>query len=434
MQFVTICRSLRNRVWLTRHLIGVPFLLAFSYPLPAASAPLTLEQAWEQAEQANPALRSAQANLAAVAGELNDARALLWNNPQIMAERRRREIPQATDPIQINREWSAGLAQTFEIAGQQGARRSAAEQSLAATREVIAETRRQLRAEVEQRFARALSLQLRIQTEEQALKLIEQASAMVGKRVAAGEDSRLDGNLAKVEAERARNQVSLFREQLIQARAELASLLQLPAGNALEVAGALDPGAATYTVEALLMAATSRPALRALDYREKAAKSRLDLERASVYPDVTVGLTAAREGPADLREKVTGLSISLPLPLFRRNDTGIGRATTELTQTQVENQAARRDTRAQIVALWERLENLKARVQRLTESVLPSLEENRSLSDKAFQAGEISLMQLLLVSRQVLDGQRDLLDARTELRLAKIALEAAAGWQANDPR
>lgn len=434
MLFVTIFRTLRGRMRPMRRLIGVPFMLTFLYPLPALSAPLTLEQAWEQAEQANPALRSTLANLAAAEGELNDARALLWNNPQITVERLRREIPHATDPTQINREWSAGLAQTFEIAGQQGARHRAAEQSLAATQEVIAETRRQLRAEVEQRFVRVLSLQLRIQTEEQTLKLIEQAAAMVGKRVAAGEDSRLDGNLAKVEAERSRNQVYLFREQLIQARAELASLLQFPAGKALEVAGALDPGTGPYTMEALLMAATSRPALLALDYREKAAKSRLDLERASVYPDVTVGLTSAREGPADVREKVTGLSISLPLPLFRRNDTGIGRATTELTQTQIENQAARRDTRAQVFALWERLENLKARVQRLTESVLPSLDENQRLSSISFRAGEIGLMQLLLVSRQVLDGQRDLLDARTELRLAKIALEAAAGWQPNDPR
>ena len=60
VQFVTICRNLR----LMRRLIGVPFLFASLYPLSALSAPLTLEQAWEQAEQANPALRSTQAHLA----------------------------------------------------------------------------------------------------------------------------------------------------------------------------------------------------------------------------------------------------------------------------------------------------------------------------------------------------------------------------------
>ncbi|MCL5060502.1 MAG: TolC family protein, partial [Candidatus Thermoplasmatota archaeon] len=197
MQFVTICRNLRSRLRLVHRLIGVPFLFASLYPLSALSAPLTLEQAWEQAELANPALRAARANLAAAEGELTDARAPLWNNPQLATEWRKRTVPQTADPARSNREWTVGLAQTFEIAGQQGKRRNAAEQSLAATQEAIAETRRQLRAEVEQRFVQVLSLQLRIQMEERTLNLIQEASTAVRKRVAAGEDSRLDGNLAK---------------------------------------------------------------------------------------------------------------------------------------------------------------------------------------------------------------------------------------------
>lgn len=425
MQFVTICRNLR----LMCRLIGVPFLFAFLYPLSALSAPLTLEQAWEQAEKANPALRATQANLAAAVGELTDARAPLWNNPQLATEWRKRTIPQTADPAMSNREWAVGLAQTFEIAGQQGKRRSAAEQSLAATQEAIAETRRQLRAEVEQQFVRVLSLQLRIQMEERTLKLIQEAATAVRKRVAAGEDSRLDGNLAKVEAERAQNQVSVLREQLVQARSELAALLQLPADNLPEVGGYLDAIPVSYTLDSLLASAANRPLLRAFDHREKAARSRLDLERAAVYPDVTLGLSAAREGPADSRDRITGLSVSLPLPLFRRNDTGIGHATTELTQVQVQQQAVQRDAHAQVLALWERRENLQTRVKRLSESVLPSLEENQHLSSISFRVGEIGLLQLLLVNRQVLDGQRDLLDARTELRLTQVSLETAAGWQ-----
>ena len=125
MQFITIFQILRDRMRLMRRLIGVPFLLASLYPLPALSAPLTLEQAWEQAEQANPALRATQANLAASEGELTDARALLWNNPQLATEWRKRTVPQTADPARIDREWMVGLAQTFEIAGQQGTRRSA---------------------------------------------------------------------------------------------------------------------------------------------------------------------------------------------------------------------------------------------------------------------------------------------------------------------
>ena len=430
MRFSFLCRNARSGLRPACR-AAVASLVWFLLPPAAFAAPaaLTLESAWQRVEEANPTLRAAQAAVPAAEGELRDARAPLWNNPQVSVERRRKEVPQVSNPAQVNREWNVGLAQTFEIAGQQGDRRAAAEQSLAATRQVIAETRRQVRAEVEIRFVRVLSLQSRIQTEESTLNLIEDAAKAVGKRVAAGEDSRLDGNLARVEAERARNQVALLHEQLVQARAELAALLQLPPNELPQVQGALDPVAVPYSLEDLLNAAAGRPVLQALGHREQVAKSRLALERAARYPDVTVGLSTGREGPFDARGKIVGLSASLPLPLFRQNAGGIGRATTELTQTQIEREATGRDVRAQVIALWERFTNLEARVKRLKESVLPSLQENRRLSAISFRAGEIGLLQLLLVNRQVLDGQRDLLDARTDLRLTKVALEAAAGWQ-----
>lgn len=419
----------RSRLLTGRGMGGVLFSIAILLALPARAETLTLERAWQVAEENNPQFRSTRAALDAAQGELSDSRGLLWNNPQLSAERKRRAVPQVSDPTQINREWGVGLSQTFEIAGQQGARRSGAEQSLTATQAAIAETRRQLLAEVESRFVRVLSLQSRIQTEEATLNLIEDAAQAVGKRVAAGEDSRLDGNLARVEAERARNQTALLREQLVQARAELAALLQLPARELPQLQGGLDPAPAAYSLDDLLNSAADRPALHARNHREQAAKSRLDLERATRYPDVTVGLGAGRDGPAEAREKFVSLSVSLQLPLFRQNAGGIGRATTEYTQAQIEREAAGRDVVTQVVALWERFAHLKARVERLKASVLPSLKENQRLSSTSFRAGEIGLLQLLLVNRQVLDGQRDLLDARTDLRLTQVALEAAAGWQ-----
>lgn len=435
MRFLVLRRNPWSGLRLAcRAVVALLFWFLFS-PAFAEPAALTLDDAWRLAEESNPTLRATLASVPAVEGELRDARAPLWNNPEISIAQRRREVPQVSDPTQINREWSLGLAQTFEIAGQTADRRAAAEQSLAANQQMIAETRRQVRAEVESRFVRVLSLQLRIETEEATLKLIEDAAKAVSSRVAVGEDSRLDGNLARVEAERARNQVALLREQLVQARAELAVLLQLPAHELPQVQGVLDPASVSYSLEELLSSAADRPLLRALEHREQAARSRLDLERAIRYPDVTVALDTGREGASDAREKVVGLNVSLPLPLFRQNAGGIGRASTELTQTQIERAATGRDVRAQVLALWERFTHLVTRVQRLKESVLPSLEENRHLSSLSFRAREIGLPQLLLVNRQVLEGQRDLLDARTELRLTQVALEATAGWQpASDRR
>lgn len=416
-----------------RHMADVTNPSAPARPVSAvADAPLTLEHAWLLAEQANPALQSARASLGAAEGQMADAQGLLWNNPQIAAERVRRTVPDPGFADRTQREWSEwslGVTQTLEIAGQHGYRREAAEQELAALRQSVEETRRQIRAEVGQKFIRVVSLQMRSAMEAGLVDLIESNAAVTRKRFDAGEDTKLDTNLADVELGRARNQFETVGEQLIQARSELAAMLQLPAEHLPGVKGSLvAPSALPYTLDQLLTTAASRPQLRALDHREQAARNRLGLERAAVYPDVTVGLNSAREGPGDAREKLIGLSVSIPLPLFRRNAAGIGKASAELTLAEIEKQAAGRDSRARVVALWQKLDSLRQRVSRLEQTVLQRLEENQRLSATAYRAGEISLLQMLLATRQVLDTRREALEAMTDFALTRNELEQVAGW------
>lgn len=394
----------------------------------AADSPLTLERAFALAETANVQLQRALAQRAAVEGEATDARRLLWNNPEFSAERERRSVPQVEGATQRQRDWGVGVSQAFEIAGQQGHRRRAAQYQLDALEASIEDSRREVRSDIERRFVQVLSLQERIAAEGQSLKIIEDTALSVKKRVAAGEDSKLDGNLANVEAVRARNQIAALDEQLIQAQSELSAALALPPSVLPKVTGTLATPAPVYTLERLLASASARPLLQSLELREQAAQSRLQLERAARVPDVTVGLGTAREGESGARERITRLTFSVPLPLFRQNAGNIGRASTELTQAQIEHQSARRTAQADVMALWHKLQSLTNRVQALEKAALPALEENQRLSVRSLQVGEIGLSQLLLVNRQVIDGKRDLIDAQTELRLTRIALHLAAGW------
>ena len=401
-------------------------LLSMGYA--QASGPLTLDEAWRLAESANPALRSARADLGAAEEQLREASGLLYNNPQLSTDQTRRRAAQAGLPGSRYHEQSFGISQTFEIAGQAGHRYEAASRELAAVAASVDEVRRQIHAETGQRFYRVLILQRRIETEREALAAIESAASAVRKRVAVGEDSRLDGNLATVEAERGGNQRAVLAEQLLQARAELATTLQLPASTLPEVSGELQSTMPTAGLDALLASLRERPLLRSLAHREQAARSRLGLERAAVYPDITIGISTGREASYDAREQFSRLTLSVPLPLFRRNEAGIGKASSELTQAEIERQTTERNVAAQVHSLWQRLDSLHMRVKRFTESVLPALDENKHLSAAAYKAGEIGLLQLLLVNRQLLDARRDYLDAVGEFIQTRIALEQAAGW------
>jgi len=394
---------------------------------PASLSTFTLEQVLALAEAANPVLQGKQAQLAAAEGAVTDAVALFQNNPQVSIESTRRKVPDASY-LERRKEWSAGVSQTFEISGQPGHRRQASAAALQALRLEIDDMRLQQRAEVAQRFYRVLAFQRRVELETQAVRMFDETARAVEKRRAAGEDTRLDANVALVEAERARNQLATVQEQLIEARSALAVPLQLPPSGLPEVAGALEAARLPYSEGELLDLAQTQPRLRALASRQDSASARLQLERAARYPDVTVGLNVGREGAMDARERLTTLTVSLPLPLFKRNAAGIGVAATEAAQADIERRAAARNVPADIHALWVRLQSMQQRVDRLQLSVMPTLAKNEELSKKSLHAGQIGLMELILTNRQLIDARRDLVEALLDYQTTRLNLEAAAGW------
>ena len=99
-------------------------------------------------------------------------------------------------------------------------------------------------------------------------------------------------------------------------------------------------------------------------------------------------------------------------------------------QNGVERTTEVRGAQAQVATLWAKLQSLTARVERLRSSVLPALQDNESLSLKSQKAGQISVLDLIVVNRQALDARRDLIDAELEFELTRLALAAAAGWPA----
>ncbi|MHB1123158.1 MAG: TolC family protein [Ramlibacter sp.] len=388
---------------------------------------LTLPEALALAEAANPVLRAKQAQLSAAQGAVTDARAVLQSNPQLSLESTRRRALASGGDKAWN-ELNAGIAQTFEIAGQPVWRREAAYAGLDAVGLDIEDQRLQQRAEVARRFYRVLALQRRVALEGEAARLFADTAQVVERRRAAGQDTRLDANVALVEAERARNQLASTQEQLLEARAALATPLQLSQEQLPVVEGVLEPSSLGYDEAALLAHASAQPKLQALSARERSARARLKLEQAARYPDVTLGVFAGREGPSLGRQRLTTFSLSVPLPLFRRNATAIGQAASEASQASIERQSAERDTPTQVHALWERLQSLRQRVERLERSVLPMLSRNEQLSSRSLEAGQIGLLELLVTNRQVLDARRDLLDALLDYQTTRLTLEATAGF------
>lgn len=421
---------MRFPLWVVASVLAAcPTLLA-AQAAPGAS-PLTLAEAMRLAETSSPAVRTREAQLAAAEGARLEAASALFNNPELSLERIRNRVRNGALPDNRFDGYTIGITQPIEIGGQQLRRREVATAALEALRAEIEDTRRQARSDAALRFHTVLAAQRKVRIEERSIELFDGTAQAVAKRRAAGEDTRLDANVALIEAERARNALAVARERWLEARSELATLLQLPPTVVPEVVGELGmPGAEArpYEIEQLIASAQAVPRQRAIAARADAARARLGLERASRTPDITFGLSTGRDGPGDARERITTLSVSLPLPLFKRNDGAIGQAMSELTQAEVERASALRDTQAQVRRLWSRLESQFDRLQRLQRAMAPASADNQQLAAKSRQAGQIGLLDQLIVNRQALDAERDLNDALADYHATRIELEQAAGW------
>lgn len=408
--------------------------LASDHPAPSTpSASLNLAQALNLAETANPELRRSAARASAIEGGLRDARALLFNNPQFSTERTRREVPQASQGAERRREWALGLSQTLEIAGQRGHRLAEAEAGAIVFRADHERLRREVRAQAAAQFYRVLALQQQLALERQASALFERTATAIEKRRAAGEDTKLDANVANVELARAQGQVDAVREQLIEARTALTAMLQLPPERLFEAEGRLDQGLDDALPETgeLLANLSSQPGQRALAAQEEMARSRLALERASRFPDLTVGLSTGREGSSEARERVTTLSVSFPLPLFKRNAAAIGLAGSAQSQAIIDREAGQRNDEAEIRAQRARLESLQLRARRQSASIAPLLADNETLSLRSMKAGQIGLLELIQVSRQVFDAHREQIATLLDFQATRLSLARIAGQPLN---
>lgn len=384
--------------------------------------PLTLDQALRLAEQNSITLRKAEAEVGAAEGGLREVGRPLFNNPELSTEVARRRAPGET-----GRDWAIGLSQELEIARQQRFRREAAALNLSASEQFALAERLRVRNRTNVLFIAVLFGQERVRTEEEALAVVGKSAEIVRKRVAAGEDTRLDANLAEVEVGRLLNLLEAARQQLLDARTELAAFLQLQPQTLPEAVGTLDPQPLQAVLDALLARAAQQPALQALDLREREEQRLLDLQRATRYPNPSIGLVTSREGAGTASERITGLTFSVPLPLFRRNEAAIARAYANAAQARIDRIAAARDTQARIRSLWSRLEVSRQRLDTFRDKVLPLLTQNLDLSERSYRAGEIGLSELLIVNRQVLDARRDALAAAADYASTRAELELVAG-------
>lgn len=216
------------------------------------------------------------------------------------------------------------------------------------------------------------------------------------------------GELLAIRAERVR-----LEARLREARHRLNALLGLSPTTEIPIAASPEPFDPLPSDPTTLAetAVERRPDLTALLALYQAAEEEVQLEVARQFPQISIG---------------TGISV-VPGFFSGFNRHAIATALARRTQLAREIEARAHEVRRDVHDAFASYEEIRRQVEFLESEVLPNAEESLRLAGEAFDAGEVTLLEILTLQRSLVDARTRHTEARAERARRRWRLLAAGG-------
>lgn len=370
------------------------------------AASLSAGEAVRMALEKDPALAERLAELDAAAGLQRQESSPLRLNPVAT-------VTGSTNGHELN----ASVVQPLSLSGEGFRAAESARAVWVAAKAAADRARYETAAAARRAYARAVLAREKLRFAEEDKVLLARLRKVAEARVAAGESIDLDLRLARLEEARAMAAWLEAQSAAASSDVELAALVGFPPGD-LErdplAAGPAGPGIAQPRSDLIASRAATH-----------AAEAALGREKAAGIPPVGVGAYFDRADRAD----TYGLALTLELPVWKRNQSGVGAASGALRHAQAleASLAARAATEAARAA--ERLtvaeEALEALAPDIGDEARPALRAIEAL----YSGGQANLVDTLFLRSRVVEGERAWMEARAAAAVARIDVALAMQWE-----
>lgn len=384
-------------------------LLSATSALPAAAqvSTLSLDQALQSAFANNPELAAAQWEVGIAQGDRQQAG--LIPNPELSWE--------AEDTRSESRTTTVTLSQPLELGGKRGARIDVARRAQDAADVELERQRNGLRADVIQAFYRSSTAQQRWQLTEQSVQLAERGLRVAEGSIKAGKSSPVEATRAQVQLSQVRLELRRAERDLADAYQQLAQVTGAPQASFARVKepdSALPamPGSATLLSR---LPETADMRLAQLQIIQKEAA--LSLEKTQRIPDLTVSV-GSQYSETD-RERVNVVGLSMPIPLFDRNQGNILAAARRADQSRDLRNASELRLRSEVQASLDQWTTANSEVEAFNRVILPAAQSAVDTATRGFAMGKFNFLE-------VLDAQRTLIDARSQF--IQATADATDAW------
>ncbi len=369
--------------------VASPLLRASATPMApstsSASPPLlaTIQRIW----QASPEIEAARADLDVARARARAAAQPIYN-PSLLVDAENADVDRRT----------AGIGLALDLSGKRVARAQQGDANVVVTEASYNLLRRDVAARWLKAWSTAALAQRQNELGQRRLALMQRFDDLAAQRLKVGDISSPERDLAGLALGEAQVQQATLAGNEAAARAGLLAI----SGDEFTVP-LLPDGLAPPVESVQAVFVDDLPELHEARARQASAEAGVQVARRARIPDPTLSLTGGRVRSGPLNDRVIGVGVSIPLPVFNN-----GRA--EVTAAEADVDAAMANVRARQFAMRAGLQEAKARYAALRAAAegfrrgrASAFEDRTQLLEKLWGAGEISTSDYLVQLKQSLD-------------------------------
>ena len=324
------------------------------------------------------------------------------------------------------------FSQMLELGDKRGKRTSVAELETDIEDWEYASKHLDLFAETTKAFIRALAARKRVASSEKFHQLAKRVFQVVSERVEAGKVSPLEETKARVTIAGTRIELERARRQWDVTRKRLAATWGSISPNFEGVKGDLEKVSGLPSLDQLLKQTAQNPDQARWETEILLREAKLEFEKSKRIPNVTVSAGLQRFQQTNNNALVVGLSI--PIPVFDRNQGGIEEARHNIRKVKEEKKVANVRIKTELSAVYQILSASYLETMTLKKDVLPAAQRVFDGLSEGYRQGKFRYLDVLDAQRTLFDAQAKYIEALATYHEASVEVERLIGQRVDEAR
>ncbi len=322
-------------------------------------------------------------------------------------------------------EFTLSAAQLFELGGKRSSRINLAEKEINSAFGNYELMKLDVLAQVKTNFFELYKIQQEISLQQKFIQINEDILKTVSERVIAGRTSPAEESKVKVALINSRIELQRLQRNLKSSQANLNSLLGTSEKDFIPETDLFENLFVPPKKENIIDDLENNPSIKNLYNETDFRKAQLKLEKSQSVPDLTASLGIKYLNELKTNSFVAG--ISLPLPIFNRNQGSIESAEIKVQQMDEIIKAQILLLTSSLQTSYNNLLNAYENSVLLREDILPESENAYEITRQGYLNGRFAFIDMLDAQRTLFEAQTQFLQEVSDYYNSLIEIENQTG-------